>query len=301
MDPCVYEMMMNLRATKAAQEQASGVKVTVKNEPGIDTPSSSKKRKRTEDAAEQGLSRHEPSTPLGHAHGSFLGASASPPGFSTQKSSKISRERDHDPMPQNMALKPDGGGTTADWEAARQMLQSIVTPALEKKLSAAKPFDVIASSYITALQVFLPFRFRPWRATRFVHVLIILTRSRVVVVGDALAQAANYASFSLGYALELEEKLAAREREADALRQELSQAKAELADAKKVAAEELRSAREAAVREYRGSTEQVLRFAEHALAGYEKGMEDMKRAVLRRYPHLDPEQLVVPAAGGGAQ
>ena len=115
------------------------------------------------------------------------------------------------------------------------------------------------------------------------------------------AQAANYASFSLGYALELEEKLAAREREADTLRQELSQAKAELAGAKKAAAEELRSAAEAAVREFRGSTEQVNRFAEHALAGYEKGMEDMKRAVLRRYPHLDPEQLVVPADGGGGK
>lgn len=55
------------------------------------------------------------------------------------------------------------------------------------------------------------------------------------------------------------------------------------------------------MRDFRGSTEQVVRFAEHALAGYEKGMDDMKRAVLRRYPHLDPEQLVVPADGGGAQ
>lgn len=119
--------------------------------------------------------------------------------------------------------------------------------------------------------------------------------------GRRTAQAANYASFSLGYALELEEKLAAREREADALRRELSQAKAELAGAKKAAAEEVRGAREAAVRDFRGSTEQVVRFAEHALAGYEKGMDDMKRLVLRRYPHLDPEQLVVPADGGGAQ
>lgn len=119
--------------------------------------------------------------------------------------------------------------------------------------------------------------------------------------GAPRTHAANYASFSLGYALELEEKLAAREREADALRQELAQAKAELAGAKEAAAEEARNAREAAVREFPGSTEQVLRFAEHALAGYEKGLEDMKRAVLRWYPHLDPEQLVVPADGGGAQ
>jgi hypothetical protein len=28
-------------------------------------------------------------------------------------------------------------------------------------------------------------------------------------------------------------------------------------------------------------------------------MEDMKRAALRRYPQLDPEELVVPPDGGG--
>jgi hypothetical protein len=103
---------------------------------------------------------------------------------------------------------------------------------------------------------------------------LILTRSLVAVVDSwaTRAQAANYVSFSLGYELELEEKLTARDRGADALWQELSQAKAELAGAKKAAAEVVRSAKEAAVREFRGSTEQVLRFTEHALAGYEKGM-----------------------------
>jgi len=86
-----------------------------------------------------------------------------------------------------------------------------------------------------------------------------------------LAQAANYASFSLDYALELEEKHVAREREVDALRQELSQAKTELADAEKAAAEEVRSAKEVAVREFQGSTEQVLRFADHAFGGVRAG------------------------------
>jgi hypothetical protein len=90
--------------------------------------------------------------------------------------------------------------------------------------------------------------------------------------------AVNYASFSLGYTLELEDKLAAREREANALRRELSQAKAELAGAKKATAEEVRGAREAVVRDFWGSTEQVVRFLEHALAVYEKGMDDMKHA-----------------------
>jgi predicted deacylase len=77
---------------------------------------------------------------------------------------------------------------------------------------------------------------------------------------------ANDASFSLGYALELKDKLAvaAGEREVDALWQELSQAKAELVGAKKAVTEEVRGAREAVVRDFRGSTEQVVRFAEHA-------------------------------------
>ena len=112
-------------------------------------------------------------------------------------------------------------------------------------------------------------------------------------------QAANCVSFSLGYALELEGKLAAREREAEALLRELAETKAELAGAREASAGEARSARAAAVEEYLGSTEHVLRLAEHALAGYERGMEHMKRAALRRYPHLDPEQLVVPPDGGG--
>lgn len=132
MDPSVYDMMKNLRAAKAAQAQASGVQVTVKSEPASDTHtlSSRKKRKLEEDAA-----------------------TASPPVFSTLKSSKgARRDHDHGTRPrQRMPGLPDGD--TADWGAARQMLQSIVTPAMEQTFSAAKPSDVIASSYITALQV----------------------------------------------------------------------------------------------------------------------------------------------------
>jgi len=30
-------------------------------------------------------------------------------------------------------------------------------------------------------------------------------------------------------------------------------------------------------------------------------MDDMKRVVLRKYPHLDPEELVLPVDGGGEQ
>ncbi|PUZ61973.1 hypothetical protein GQ55_4G321200 [Panicum hallii var. hallii] len=259
MDPSVYDMMKSLRAAKAAQ--ALGEKVTAKSEPGSDTPLSGTKRKLADDATKQGLPRHEPSTPLDHAHGSSSGAA--PPGFSTQRASKSS-VRDHDPVPKPRHTPdlPDGGDT-AGWEAARRMLQSIVAPSRERAFSAAKPSDVIESSFVTMLE------------------------------------AANCVSFSLGYALELEEKLAAREREADALRRELTEAKAELAGARKASAGEARSARAAALEEYLGSTEHMLRQAKHALAGYERGMEHMKRAALRRYPHLDPEQLVVPPDGGG--
>ena len=93
MDPSVYDMMKSLRAAKAAQ--ASGEKVTVKREPGSDTPLSGTKRKLSEDATNtmQGPPRREPSTPLDHAHGSSSGAV--PPGFSTQRTSKDS-VLDHD-------------------------------------------------------------------------------------------------------------------------------------------------------------------------------------------------------------
>ncbi|CAN6202354.1 unnamed protein product [Urochloa humidicola] len=62
-------------------------------------------------------------------------------------------------------------GDTVDWEAARHLLQGIVTPARERAFLVANPFNVIASSYVATLQ------------------------------------AANYASASLGHALKLQEEL----------------------------------------------------------------------------------------------
>ena len=160
MDPFVYDMMKSLRAAKAAQ--ASGEKVTVKREPGSDTPLSGTKRKLADDAAKQGLPRHEPSTPLDHARGSSSGAA--PPGFSAQRTSRSS-VRDHDPIskqPRHTPDLPDGGGA-AGWEAARRMLQSIVAPPRERAFSLAKPSEVIESSYNAMVEV----RRRPRRrATR---------------------------------------------------------------------------------------------------------------------------------------
>ena len=113
-------------------------------------------------------------------------------------------------------------------------------------------------------------------------------------------QAANEVAFSLSYARELEKKLRASEREADALRarervaaEEASALRAELRKPKAELAETKAAA--AAARGFSGwSREHARALAERELRGYERGMEDMKRAALRRYPNLDPARLVVP-------
>ncbi|KAK3128505.1 hypothetical protein QOZ80_6BG0462760 [Eleusine coracana subsp. coracana] len=191
MDPAVYEMMKRMRAEKASASPEK--KVAVKSESPL---VSTEKKRKLAAAEEEGVKvKPDPCSP--------------PPGFAssqTQKKPRYAPDR-HD-------------GDTADWEAARQLLQGIVTPSRERSFAAARPSDVIASSYFTMLQ------------------------------------AANYASFSLGHALELEEKLAARERDADALREQLAKAKAEVAEKKAAAAAETRN-----------SEEHVRMLAEHALGG----------------------------------
>ncbi|XP_044426609.1 uncharacterized protein [Triticum aestivum] len=73
----------------------------------------------------------------------------------------------------------------AHWEAARELLQDAVAPPQQRVFAANEPSDVVASSYV------------------------------------AILQAANYMSFSLDYALELEEKLLARDAEIAALQKQL--------------------------------------------------------------------------------
>uniref|UniRef100_A0A453QW28 Uncharacterized protein n=1 Tax=Aegilops tauschii subsp. strangulata TaxID=200361 RepID=A0A453QW28_AEGTS len=46
-------------------------------------------------------------------------------------------------------------GDTADWKVARKVLECIVTPSRVDKFAASKPSDVVASSYVAMLQVFL--------------------------------------------------------------------------------------------------------------------------------------------------
>ena len=105
-------------------------------------------------------------------------------------------------------------------------------------------------------------------------------------------------AFSLGYALELEDKLRASKREADVLRAREREA-AEEADALRAklqkAQAELVETKAAAARGFSGSSREHARaLAERERRVYERGMEDMKRAALRLYPHLDPARLVVP-------
>ncbi|CAM0913023.1 unnamed protein product [Alopecurus aequalis] len=83
-------------------------------------------------------------------------------------------------------------GDNTDWEAARELLRGAVSPQQERVFATRRPSDVVASCYVAVLQ------------------------------------AANYASFSLGYALELEEKLGARDVEIATLRDKLEKAQAAL-------------------------------------------------------------------------
>ncbi|XP_020170195.1 uncharacterized protein [Aegilops tauschii subsp. strangulata] len=177
-----------------------------------------------------------------------------------------------DPRSPRAPVPDTHDGDTADWKVARKVLECIVTPSREDKFAASKPSDIVASSYV------------------------------------AMLQAANYVSFSSGYALELEEKLVARERDNMALWEQLDnektarqaaeadleKAKAELAAAKWATEAELESARTTAVQQFMGSEEHKRRLAEHALAGYERGAEEMKGVVLRHYPRLDAAKLVLP-------
>ncbi|XP_044428318.1 uncharacterized protein, partial [Triticum aestivum] len=98
----------------------------------------------------------------------------------------------------------------------------------------------------------------------------------------------------LGLTLELKEKLSARDAEVAALREQLESTKGDLTAAKLAAEAVVESARTTAVQQFLASEEHKRRLAEHALAGYERGAEEMKRAVLRIYPHLDAARLVVP-------
>ncbi|XBI35887.1 hypothetical protein VPH35_121509 [Triticum aestivum] len=153
----------------------------------------------------------------------------------------------------------DGDG--AGWKAAQKVLEGLVTPSRERHFAASKPSDLLASSYVAVLQ------------------------------------AANYATFSLNYALELDEKVVARERDNLALWEQVEKEKAArqaaVAELEKVKAE-LEIAQATAVQQFLGSGEYTRRLAEHALPAYLRGAEEMKRVALRHYPHVDAGKLELP-------
>jgi hypothetical protein len=126
-------MLQNMRAEKAAAEAAAAAKVAGKSEPGCSappdwTPLSGKKRA-AEDNTKEATGHGSASVPL------------DPPGFSTRQKRKLQHAPDrHD-------------GDTVEWEAARQLLQGVITPARERAFLVADPFTVIATSYVATLQV----------------------------------------------------------------------------------------------------------------------------------------------------
>ncbi|KAM0899733.1 hypothetical protein ACQ4PT_021086 [Festuca glaucescens] len=122
--------------------------------------------------------------------------------------------------------------------------------------------------------------------------------------GLSMPQVANYEP--LGYALELDEKQTATERDAAALREQLEEmkrvmeaerekAKGELAAAKQAAEAAVESAKTAAVQQFLGSKEYTRLVAEQALAAYERGAEVMKHVALQLNPRLDAAKLVLPS------
>ncbi|XP_020170197.1 uncharacterized protein [Aegilops tauschii subsp. strangulata] len=150
---------------------------------------------------------------------------------------------------------------TLDWKAVQKILEGLVTPSRERHFAASKPSDLLASSYVAVLQ------------------------------------AANYATFSTSYALELDEKVLACERDNLALWEQVEKEKAARqaaeAELEKVKAE-LESAEATAVQQFLGSEEYTRRLAEHALPAYLRGAEEMRRVVLRHYPHVDAGKLELP-------
>ncbi|XP_037463155.1 uncharacterized protein LOC119334717 [Triticum dicoccoides] len=236
MDPPAREMTDSMPVGRTAAPAAGTEQV--KGEAHGDTlPMTGKKRRREEVTATDGLGC---AAPVSDPH-----APPSPPSFDPRSP--------HSPVPETH------DGDSADWMAARKVLDGIITPSRELQFATSKPSDVVASSYI------------------------------------AMLQAANYATFSMTCALELDEKLVALERDNLALWEQLEKEKAarqaleaELERAKR------ERAKATAVQQFLGSEESTRRVAEQALPAYLRGAEEMKRVVLRHYPHLDAGKLELP-------
>uniref|UniRef100_A0A453QWP1 Uncharacterized protein n=1 Tax=Aegilops tauschii subsp. strangulata TaxID=200361 RepID=A0A453QWP1_AEGTS len=262
MDPPARDMTDSMPAEKTAAPAARTGQV--KREAHGDTlPLSGKKRRREEVTATDG---HDGAAPVSNPR--------APPGF--------------DPRSPHSAV-PD----TLDWKAVQKILEGLVTPSRERHFAASKPSDLLASSYVAVLQVHFQTNRSSVGACLDQHHTVCYAIRRQ----QWRVQAANYATFSTSYALELDEKVLACERDNLALWEQVEKEKAARqaaeAELEKVKAE-LESAEATAVQQFLGSEEYTRRLAEHALPAYLRGAEEMRRVVLRHYPHVDAGKLELP-------
>ena len=149
MDPAVKDMMKVMLAEKAAA-QASASASAVKAEPGSNAALCGEKRGLEEvfaaKAAAQAPAKKrireeargkEEVPPLSALNTPLSSVWSPPPGFSGKSQHIPSR---HD-------------GDSADWMAARELLQGAVSPPLERAFAASAPSEVVKSSYAAILQV----------------------------------------------------------------------------------------------------------------------------------------------------
>jgi hypothetical protein len=122
-------------------ERFTAGQVTVKSDPDSDVsprvPSSFGKNKRK-------LPEHR-------TNGESSVYLSCPPGFSPHlRKARTSTSKHGKSAKQE---RQDDGETADGWKAARERLQGIVTPARQREHAASRPADVIASSYVSLLQV----------------------------------------------------------------------------------------------------------------------------------------------------
>ncbi|KAI4976778.1 uncharacterized protein LOC123410791 [Hordeum vulgare subsp. vulgare] len=182
MDPAVHVMMKTMLAAKVAGEQASTSASASANKVKIEPGSNV-----TGSSSLRGKKRN-----LDEAYGddgplSNVLPNTPPPADDSSVPAGVCFPPGRFSRSRTMHHVPSGhDGDTTDWEAARERLQGAIAPQQERVFAASEPSDIAASTYV------------------------------------AILQAANYTSFSLAYALELETEVAA-------LRTQLEKTKAKLA------------------------------------------------------------------------
>jgi hypothetical protein len=132
---------MDLSADAAVSPAAK-----VKAEPVGDSPQLSGKKRKQEDIASalrRSKQNTSPAAPPGIHAPPLPGCSApdlpAPPGSV--------------PNPSHMPVPDTHDGDSAGWQEAEKILQCIITPSREREFAAAKPSDVVKSTYLAMHQV----------------------------------------------------------------------------------------------------------------------------------------------------